>query len=164
MKCNLQASLILSLTGFIFSFQSIGLGINVNGNLIITPPECILNNDKKEMIHFGDILLTRIDGVNYKHKLPFELSCTNLVKNNLTLSIQGEASNFANGTLRTSNSKLGMNFYINGVKQDINKKVNVKYLELPLLEVAPVKNINSNFEDTDGGDFTAFATLKVDYQ
>ncbi|MCG9537558.1 fimbrial protein, partial [Providencia huaxiensis] len=38
------------------------------------------------------------------------------------------------------------------------------YLELPSLEVSPVKNTSSSFDDTDGGDFTALATLNVDYQ
>lgn len=164
MRYHLKISLFIYLISFLYSAQSIGFGVNINGNLITTPPECILNNNQKEMIHFGDILLSRIDGANYKHNLSLELTCTNLIKNNLTLSIQGDASNFSNGVLKTSNTKLGLVFYINGVKQDINKKINVKYLELPSLEVSPVKNTSSSFDDADGGDFTALATLNVDYQ
>ncbi|MEY0692330.1 fimbrial protein [Providencia rettgeri] len=146
-----------------FSYSS-SLTVEFNGNLIITPPECILNNSQKSMIHFGDILLSRIDGVNYKHKLPFELTCTNLAMNNLTLSTQGDPSNFNNGILKTSNPKLGLSFYINGIKQDINKKINFNYLELPSLEVSPVQNVATSFDGSDGGDFTALATLNVDYQ
>lgn len=146
-----------------FSYSA-SLTVGFNGNLIYTPPECILNNSQKSMVHFGDILLSRIDGVNYKHTLTFELTCTNLAMNNLALSIQGDPSNFNNGILKTSNPKLGLSFYINGIKQDINKKINFNYLELPSLEVSPVKNTNSSFDDTDGGDFTALATLNVDYQ
>lgn len=161
---HLKICLIICLISFLYSNQSISLGVNINGNLIVTPPECILNNNQKEMIHFGDILLSRIDGMNYKHNLSLELNCTNLVKNNLTLSIQGDPSSFNAGVLKTSNKKLGLIFYMNGVKQDINKKINIKYLDLPSLEVSPVKNISSDFDDTDGGDFTALATLNVDYQ
>ncbi|WP_254366070.1 fimbrial protein [Providencia rettgeri] len=146
-----------------FSYSA-SLTVGFNGNLISTPFECILNNSQKSMVHFGDILLSRIDGVNYKHTLTFELTCTNLAMNNLALSIQGDPSNFNNGILKTSNPKLGLSFYINGIKQDINKKINFNYLELPSLEVSPVKNTNSSFDDTDGGDFTALATLNVDYQ
>lgn len=146
-----------------FSYSA-SLTVGFNGNLISTPPECILNNSQKSMVHFDDILLSRIDGVNYKHTLTFELTCTNLAMNNLALSIQGDPSNFNNGILKTSNPKLGLSFYINGIKQDINKKINFNYLELPSLEVSPVKNTNSSFDDTDGGDFTALATLNVDYQ
>lgn len=146
-----------------FSYSA-SLTVGFNGTLISTPPECILNNSQKSMVHFGDILLSRIDGVNYKHTLTFELTCTNLAMNNLALSIQGDPSNFNNGILKTSNPKLGLSFYINGIKQDINKKINFNYLELPSLEVSPVKNTNSSFDDTDGGDFTALATLNVDYQ
>lgn len=144
--------------------SSASLTVGFNGNLISTPPECILNSGQKSMIHFGDILLSRIDGINYKHTLPFELTCTNLAMNSLTLSIKGDPSNFNNGILKTSNPKLGLSFYINGIKQDINKKINFNYLELPSLEVSPVKNVVTSFDDVDGGNFTALATLNVDYQ
>ncbi|EFE54299.1 hypothetical protein PROVRETT_07295 [Providencia rettgeri DSM 1131] len=164
LRANMKIKFLYTLLVFSTFSYSASLTVGFNGNLISTPPECILNNSQKSMVHFGDILLSRIDGVNYKHTLTFELTCTNLAMNNLALSIQGDPSNFNNGILKTSNPKLGLSFYINGIKQDINKKINFNYLELPSLEVSPVKNTNSSFDDTDGGDFTALATLNVDYQ
>lgn len=142
-----------------------GLGANLYGNLVVTPPECILNNNNQAAIHFGDILLTRIDGNNYLQTLPLSLSCTGLAKNNLTLTLEGNATLFnSEGALKTSNNKLGIAFYVNNVRQAINQPVNINYTSLPSLKVAPIKNMTASFINTDGGTFTALATLKVNYQ
>ncbi len=142
-----------------------GLGANLYGNLIVTPPECILNNNNQATIHFGDILLTRIDGNNYLQTLPLSLSCTGLAKNNLTLTLEGDPTLFnSNGALKTSNDKLGVIFYVNNIRQAINQPVNINYTSLPSLKAAPIKNMTAGFNDTDGGSFTALATLKVNYQ
>lgn len=144
---------------------ALGLGANLYGNLVVTPPECILNNNNQAAIHFGDILLTRIDGNNYLQTLPLSLSCTGLAKNNLTLTLVGDPTTFnSNGALKTSNSKLGIVFYVNNVQQAINQSVNINYTSLPSLKAAPMKNMTASFNDADGGTFTALATLKVNYQ
>ncbi|UBX48567.1 fimbrial protein [Providencia alcalifaciens] len=144
---------------------ALGLEANLYGNLIVTPPECILNNNNQAAIHFGDILLTRIDGNNYSQTLPLNLSCTGLAKNNLTLTLEGDGTSFnSDGALKTSNNKLGVAFYINNVRQAINQPVNINYTSLPSLKAAPIKNMTAGFNDTDGGSFTALATLKVNYQ
>lgn len=145
---------------------ALGLEANLYGNLVVTPPECILNNNNQVPIHFGDILLTRIDGHVYIQPLPLsDFNCTNLVKNSLTFTFIGDPTSFSsNGALKTSNDKLGIAFYVNGTPQAINEAVNVDYTTLPSLTAAPVKNSGANFTNTDGGDFTALATLKVNYQ
>ncbi|EKT54415.1 fimbrial protein [Providencia burhodogranariea] len=144
---------------------ALGLGANLHGNLIVTPPECILNNNNQEAIHFGDILLTRIDGSNYLKDLPLRLSCTGLAKNNLTLTLEGDATSFnSSGALKTSNNKLGVAFYINDIRQPINQSVKFTYTSLPSLKAAPIKNSSASYNNTDGGNFTAQATLKVNYQ
>lgn len=143
-----------------------GLGANLYGNLVVTPPECLLNNNSQETVHFGNILLTRIDGNNYKRSVPFNLTCTNLAKNTLKLTLQGDATSFnSNGALKTNeNAKLGIAFFINDTRQAINQPVNFNYGTLPKIDAAPVKSSTASFVDTDGGYFTALATLKVDYQ
>lgn len=144
---------------------AMGLGANIYGNLIVTPPECILNNNNQAAIHFGDILLTRIDGNNYLQTLPLSLSCTGLAKNNLTLTLVGDpAWSDSNGALTTSNDKLGVIFYVDNKQQPINQPVDINYTSLPSLKAAPIKNMTAGFNDTDGGSFTASATLKVNYR
>ncbi|NCG54969.1 fimbrial protein [Serratia fonticola] len=151
--------------GLLYGTQALGLGVNLHGNLVVTPPECILNSSVQQSVHFGDILLTRIDGSNYKRPVPLTLSCSNLVKNNLKMTLLGEATSFSSGgALKTSNNKLGVAFYVNGTRQAINQPVAISYTSLPTLEAAPVKNGSASYSDTDGGYFTALATLKVDYQ
>ncbi|EIU7559091.1 MULTISPECIES: fimbrial protein [Providencia] len=142
-----------------------GMGLNLSGNLVVTPPECILNNGQQQAIHFNDILLTRIDGSNYLQPLTFQLTCTQLAKNSIKLTIKGDATSFnSNGALKTSNTKLGVAFYVNDVRQRINESINVNYTALPTIKVAPVKNLTASYSNTDGGVFSALATLKVDYQ
>lgn len=132
---------------------------------IIAAPECTLNNNQQQVVHFGDVLLTRIDGNNYKRPVPLSLACTNLSKNDLRMTLQGDATTFSsNGALKTSNDKLGVVFYVNNTRQAINQPFAINYTALPTLEVAPVKDTAASYLDTDGGDFSAFATLKVDYQ
>ncbi len=145
--------------------SALGLGANLYGTLVVTPPECTLNNNNQAPIHFGDILLTRIDGNNYVQPVPLNLSCVSLAKPNLTFTLEGDPTSFnSNGALKTSNDKLGIVFYVNDVRQAINQPVNVNYTALPSLKAAPVKNGTASFIGSDGGTFTALATLKVSYQ
>lgn len=141
------------------------LATTLSGTLVVTPPECILNNGQQQSVHFGDILLTRIDGSSYKRPVPLSLTCTNLAKNGLKMTLQGDATTFSSsGALKTSNGKLGVAFYVNNTRQAINQPLNMSYTTLPTLEVAPVKDTAASYRDTDGGYFSALATLKVDYQ
>lgn len=163
-RLNVSFSVCM-LLGIFSQCDALTLNVGLEGRLLINPPECILNNDQQEVVHFGDILLPRIDGVEYKHLVPMSLSCTGLVKNILKMTLVGTGTSFtSNGALATSNSKLGLAFYVNDVRQAINQPFNVAYTTLPSLEVAPIKNSGANFSNTDGGFFTAQATLKIDYQ
>ncbi|WP_447887511.1 fimbrial protein [Serratia fonticola] len=160
-------ALCLLMTALGMSFpQSQADTANLNLTLTIhAPPECTLNNNQQQVVHFGDVLLTRIDGNNYKHPVPLSLVCTNLAKNDLSLTLQGDATSFSsNGALKTSNDKLGVVFYVNNTRQAINQPFAINYTTLPTLEVAPVKDAAASYLDTDGGYFSASATLKVDYQ
>lgn len=166
MRYRRRKHTVLGLLCAMSSPLALGLGANLYGTLVVTPPECVLNNNNQVPIHFGDILLTRIDGDAYRQSLPLSnFDCTDLVKNTLTFTFIGDPTSFnSNGALKTSNNKLGIVFYVNGTRQPINEPVNVNYTALPSLTVAPVKNSGASFINTDGGNFTALATLKVNYQ
>lgn len=141
------------------------LATTLSGTLVVTPPECILNSNQQQSVNFGDILLTRIDGSNYKRPVPLSLTCTNLAKNALRMTLQGDTTTFnSSGALKTSNGKLGVAFYVNNTRQAINQSLTMSYTTLPTLEVAPIKDMAASYRDTDGGYFSALATLKVDYQ
>ncbi|EML7933736.1 MULTISPECIES: fimbrial protein [Providencia] len=156
---------VFTLFFLVYLGSAFGVGLNLSGNLVVAPPECILNNDQQQAIHFSDILLTRIDGFNYLQPLTFQLTCAQLAKNAIKLTIKGDATSFnSNGALKTSNAKLGIAFYVNDVRQGINEAINVDYSALPTITAAPVKNLTASYSNTDGGIFSALATLKVDYQ
>ncbi|EJD6584528.1 fimbrial protein [Providencia rettgeri] len=150
---------------FFSQVEALTLGVGLKGNLIVTKPECILNNNQREVIHFGDILLPRINGSEYKKNVPMKLSCQGLVKNAIKITLVGDSVSFNNeGALATSNSKLGLIFYVNNIKKPINQAIDVTYTVFPSLDVAPIKDSKANFSNTDGGLFTALATLKIEYQ
>lgn len=146
--------------------ESINQNLTIKGNLIIAPPaECILNSGSQQTVNFGDVLLPRLDGVNYKQVVPLRLSCTNLPSNTLKMSIIGDPTTFnSNGGLKTSNNKLGIVFYVNNEKKTINTPISFSYTNVPKLEAAPLRNVGATYSSTDGGKFSATATLKVDYQ
>lgn len=68
------------------------------------------------------------------------------------------------GGLSTSNSKIGIVFYIDSIQQPINTLLDFNYNHLPNIEVAPIKDMSANFSDTDGGQFSATAMLQIEYQ
>lgn len=139
--------------------------INLHGNLINSPPDCIVNNNQSEVVHFGDILLTRINGENYKRSVPLKLSCNHLLKNSLKMTLQGDTTSFEyNGALKTSNEKLGIIFFVGDKRKAINQPIMIDYNSLPKLEAAPIKNDKANYSEIDGGYFTASSTLKIEYQ
>nr|WP_306801937.1 fimbrial protein [Providencia sp. PROV257] len=165
MRSNQSIKIILALTFFFCFRPASALYLDLYGKLITSPPECILNNGQQEVIHFNDILLTRIDGISYQQLLTFKLTCTKLEKNTLQLTIVGESTSFnSDGSLKTSNPKLGIAFYVNDVRKKINQPISINYTALPTIKVAPIKNLTASYSNTDGGAFSALATLKVDYQ
>ncbi|MCK1144924.1 fimbrial protein [Providencia vermicola] len=139
--------------------------LTIKGNLKIESPECLLNTNSQKSVSFGDVLLTRLNGANYKQTIPFELTCHNILKNNLKLKVIGNPTRFNSyGGLSTSNSKIGIVFYIDSIQQPINTLLDFNYNHLPNIEVAPIKDMSANFSDTDGGQFSATAMLQIEYQ
>lgn len=137
----------------------------LKATLVTTPPVCTLNSGQQSTVTFGEVLLPRIDGKAYQQALPLTLNCEALANNSLTLTLQGDAvaPNFGReGILKTGNPALGLVFYAGETFQPIATGIAVTYPNLPKLTVAPV--MSAVIPVTDGGNFTASATLKVEYR
>lgn len=135
--------------------------VNIRGTVILPPP-CIINNNQTIRVDFGDeVMTTRIDGVNYKQAITYSLSCDIQKTNNLKMSIQGNTADFNAALLRTNKSGLGIALYNGNQSLNANTWFNYTYPSKPELYAVLVKQSGATLS---GGEFTAGATLLIDYQ
>ena len=67
--------------------------INIKGYVIAHPP-CMINEGKTVEVNFGDVLSTRVDGLNYKRLVDYHPSCEQMPINTLKLSVEGNGTFF----------------------------------------------------------------------
>jgi type 1 fimbria pilin len=129
---------------------------------VIAPPACTINGDQVIDVDFGsELLTTRIDGSNYLRTVDYSLECKDNTSNAMKLQIQGTPTAFDGSALQTNMADLGIALKANGTALTINDWVNFTYPDKPVLQAVPVKLAGSTLS---GGDFSAGATLMVDYQ
>lgn len=135
--------------------------VNIRG-VVVLPPPCTINNDQTIRVDFGDeVMTTRIDGVNYKETVVYSLSCDIQKSNSLKMSIQGYGANFNSNLLRTSKGDLGIALYHGTQPLNVNAWFNYIHPAKPELYAVLVKRGGAVLT---GGQFTAAATLLIDYQ
>ncbi|RDL18795.1 fimbrial protein [Serratia fonticola] len=135
--------------------------VNIRGTVILPPP-CTINNNQTIWVDFGDeVMTTRIDGVNYKQTISYSLSCDIQKSNDLKMRIQGGPAGFGTGLLGTNKGDLGIALYYGTQRLNINTWFNYTYPNQPVLYAVPVKRSGATLT---GGEFTASATLLIDYQ
>ncbi|CNH14407.1 exported pilin protein [Yersinia aldovae] len=135
--------------------------VNVSVTIFAAPP-CVINSNSTINVNFGnDILTSRIDGTQYMQPVNYTLDCTTAASNSLKMSIQGNTATFGNGILRTSTPGLGVQLIRNGQPLALNTSLNFTYPTIPVLQAVPVKQTNTTLAT---GDFTASATMLVEYQ
>ncbi|MER2978037.1 MULTISPECIES: fimbrial protein [Serratia] len=129
---------------------------------IVAPPPCVINNNNLIEVNFGnDVMTTRIDGSYKKQPVVYSVECKNAPNNAMKLQIQGNSAGFDNEVLQTNKDGLGVALLRNGNRQPINSWINFTYPTKPTLEAVPVKQAGATLR---GGDFSAGATMKVEYQ
>ncbi|WP_442991095.1 fimbrial protein [Serratia marcescens] len=129
---------------------------------IVAPPPCVINNNNLIEVNFGnDVMTTRIDGSYKKQPVVYSVECKNAPNNAMKLQIQGVSAGFDSEVLKTNKDGLGVALLRNGNRQPINSWVNFTYPNLPTLEAVPVKQAGATLS---GGEFSAGATMKVEYQ
>ncbi|HIE1061104.1 TPA: fimbrial protein [Serratia marcescens] len=130
---------------------------------LFDPPPCSVNNDRAIEVDFGDVMTTRIDGTAYQMPVAYTLSCTAGVPNTMKLQVQGTGASFDSKVLKTNKTGLGVKLQqgTNKSALAINTWLNFTYPNKPALWAVPVKQSGATL---NGGEFTATATLRVDYQ
>lgn len=132
----------------------------INVTVTVIAPTCVINNGRPIEVDFGNnVMTTRVDGNNYMKSVDYTLECDSGFSNAMKMQIQGTAA--SNNGLSTNKSDLAIAFLNNGVALPLNTWFNFTWPNKPNLQAVPVKSGN---QALTGGDFSAAATMMVDYQ
>ncbi|HAT2878025.1 fimbrial protein [Serratia marcescens] len=128
---------------------------------VLAPLSCVINDNKPIEVNFGEILTTRIDGINYRQQVRYTLNCPGAGSNAMKLQVHGTGASFDSTVLGTNKNGLGIALLLDDNKVAINNWLNFTYPTLPELWAVPVMQPDAILT---GGKFSAGATMKVDYQ
>lgn len=128
---------------------------------VVVPPPCVINDDRPIEVVFGDVMTTRVDGDNYKMAVNYTLSCTSAPSNAMKLQVKGTGAAFDATVLQTNKAGLGIELRQGDGKLAVNDWLNFTYPNKPELWAVPVKQSGATLT---GGEFSAGATMAVDYQ
>lgn len=132
----------------------------INVTVTVVAPACVINDGRPIEVDFGsDVMTTRIDGSNYKKTVDYTLSCESASSNAMKMQIKGGAAS-GGKWLSTNKSGLAIAFLNNGVSLPVNTWFTFTWPNKPSLQAVPVTTGN---EAPTGGEFSAGATMMVDY-
>jgi len=135
--------------------------VTIKGILLEAPP-CVINNNQPIDVNFGDNLnISKIDGSNFIKTVDYSLTCNGNSSNDMTLSIEGNATDFDAAALQTNMGDLGVELQHDGSKVNIGEAMSFTYPTLPVLQAVPVKRTGATLAP---GEFSAGATMVVDLQ
>lgn len=156
--------LVSGLVGGIGTVQAEGdVDMTFRGTLI-EPPPCTINDGNRVDVNFGErVGINKVDGVNYRQVLNYQLSCQNTGSSSweLTLSLSGATAGFDNQALLTNKENLGIRLYQNDQPFTPGSTLNIDLTNPPRLAAVPVKREGATLTE---GTFEAWATLRADYQ
>lgn len=139
------------------------------GTLIGNPPCDITGDDDPVSVQFGEVGITRIDGINYTESFTLTVSCGSDLGNNVVLYMgyDGMNAEFDERALQTSKPGLGILLSYNGtvIKPD-NGDIPITMssngmVSIPLTAV-PVKDSNPALVLLEGS-FNATGTVEIRY-
>lgn len=131
---------------------------------LIEPPVCTVSNGDDIEIQFIDVIIDNIDGVNYRKDVPYQITCDPDITDDawvMTLTWTDTQTSYNDAAIQTDVTGLGIELQQNGQPFKLNTPLNVTPANLPKLKAAPVKASDATLTD---GNFSAYATLQVDYQ
>jgi len=152
----------------LFSAQagSVNIGQVTVKVTILAPPPCIINGNAPIEVDFGDVLTTRVDGVNYRKPIEYGLECPadQLLKNALRLQIQGSGITLGGPTTVLAVpgvADFGIQLQEGTTALGVNTWLNFNYPAVPDLYAVPVMKAGATLTT---GAFSASSTMKVEYQ
>lgn len=135
--------------------------MTVTVTVTVVESSCVVNDNKPIEVEFGEVKTSQVDGINYRVPVNYTLKCDQGASNAMKLRVQGTAADFDNQALVTSITGLGIRLQNGTANLPVNSWQNFTYPNKPALWAVPVKQSGVALP---GGEFTASATLQVDYQ
>lgn len=141
--------------------------ITFKGTLIDLPP-CEISSTTGGPIEvdFGlEVVTRKVDGVNYREKIPVTLDCTSAVNQKLQLTLTGEPgydADLIKASLASgSDQELGIRLYNGTTPLTPGTPLSFTPSSIPVLWAVPEARNNTTLS---GGEFTGKANLVVEYQ
>lgn len=137
--------------------------ITFHGSLV-SPPVCTISDDKTIEIEFRDVIIDSINGDYARKEVPYEITCDSQARDDaweMTLTWTGTETSYDNAAIETDVPGLGIGLLHDGQRFQLNTPLPIDVDKKPKLEAVPVKASDAVLSD---GTFSAYATLRVDYQ
>ncbi|MGJ3355774.1 fimbrial protein [Providencia sp. Je.9.19] len=166
---RIYKSILLSGVLIMTPWWSYGSLSQVTVKVTVVSSPCSINNNQPLLVEFGDVLITRVDGVNYRKPIPYTLNCPadKLNNNMLKLQIQGTGITVLGPTLVLEVPNVpnfGIQLQRDNTPLAPNTWVNFTYnspADAPKLYAVPVMKPNTTL---NVGAFRASSTMRVEYQ
>lgn len=163
MLCTKVSCLICGMLAMLsqITFGASNTAIVVVKATVVAPPPCIINNNRPVEVEFGDVLTTRVDGVNYRVPVNYTLVCQPGASNAMKIQLLGNGAAFDSTALQTSVAALGIRLQHGTTTLPVNDWVNFTYPNQPELWAVPVMQAGVTLPAEE---FTGSALMRVDYQ
>lgn len=148
---------------------------NLMGTLISNPPCDVYGDNDPIQVNFGEVGITRIDGINYAQPFTLTVSCGSTLGNNVALVLHYlgvDAQSFNTDALQTTKRGLGVLLTQNGTvmppifpsQPNTGLPVTMSsngQMSIPFVAV-PVKDMDANTVLLEGA-FSAAASMEIQY-
>lgn len=137
--------------------------VTFHGTLIEAPP-CVINRGRPVVVDFGnEVMTTRINGTEYRQRIPVELDCNEAVSTKQKLRIIGSPAGFDARVIAGGNAQVGFGIalYKGDTRYMPGEWLQYTDPDVPELYAVPVKQDGVTLT---GGGFSILASLVVDYQ
>ncbi|OAT51332.1 fimbrial protein [Providencia heimbachae] len=163
-------SLVFTLSSLV-SVAVSAIEVNFTANLIQNPPCDISGPDGANQpikVPFGDVGITKINGVNYRQDFTLTLNCGAGLGNAVAvyLEYRGMIAPFDDNALQASLLGLGVRLYQNGnvvppntgipINMSSNDTRDLSFYAVPVKDTSPVSTLYAE-------DFTATASMELNY-
>ncbi|MGX9738681.1 fimbrial protein [Pseudocitrobacter corydidari] len=154
---------LILLSGCVGVAQGAVDDITFHGNLV-SPPACTISNGNTIEVEFRDLIIDDINGSNYRQDVPYTITCDTESRDDaweMTLTWLGSQTRYDDSAIDTDVAGLGIELQQNGQPFKLNTPLAISPTAPPTLKAVPVKASDAVLTD---GRFSAYATLRVDYQ
>lgn len=162
----MRKSLLTLLCVSCVTAQAADEDITFHGTLL-APPACTISSGDTISVEFRDLVIEDIDGNYGRKNVPYELSCDSTIRDPswaMTLIWSGTQTSYNDAAIETDVPGFGIELQRDGQRFKLNTPLTINandFTRKPKLEAVPVKATNAVLSNTN---FTAYATLRVEYQ